>query len=61
MFGEFIFISGATCIMAMVEKALEESGKEKHAKYLGMATKVGLGVYILKQVNQVVKEASSFL
>jgi hypothetical protein len=61
MFGEFMFVSGATCILAMLEKVLEESDKNKHAKYLGAATKVGLGIYILKQVNQVVKEASNFL
>lgn len=58
MFGEFIFVAGATLVISLVEKSLEELGKEKHAKFLGFGLKAGLGVYAAKQLNEIVKEAS---
>lgn len=58
MFGEFIFVAGATLVLSLVEKGLEGIGKEKTATTLGFATKAGLGLYAAKQLNEVVKEAS---
>lgn len=57
MLSQIIIIGGLTLFSAIVEKILEETGKETHAKYLGLATKCGLGVYAVKQINNVVKEA----
>lgn len=59
MFGEFILVAGATFVLSLLEKALEAMGKESSAKYLGLATKAGLGLYALRQINQVLKEATS--
>lgn len=58
MLGQIIILGGITLFSAIIEKALEEMGKENQAKYLGLATKCGLGVYAIKQINNVVKEAT---
>lgn len=58
MFGEFILVAGATFILAVAEKSLELMEKESSAKFLGLATKCGLGLYALRQINQLLKEAT---
>jgi hypothetical protein len=57
MFGEIILVSGVVLFSSIVEKILEEMGKESTATYVGLATKCGLGIYAIKQINEVVKEA----
>ena len=58
MFGQIILVGGLTLFSALLEKLLEELGKEKHAQMLGLATKCGLGIYAIKEINSVVKEAT---
>ena len=58
MFGDIILMGGIVLFSAIIEKVLEEMGKEKQAMYLGLATKCGLGLYALKQINNVVREAT---
>lgn len=58
MFGSIIMIGGVTLFSAIVEKALEEMGKEKSAMYLGLATKGGLAIYAIKEINEVIRVAT---
>jgi hypothetical protein len=58
MFSQIILIGGFTIFSAAVEKGLEAAGKENHAKSLGFVTRCGLGLYALKQVNDLVKEVT---
>lgn len=62
MFGEIILVGGVTIICAGVEYCLETMGKERESHIVGVITKAGLGVYAIKQLNQVFRElTNSFL
>jgi hypothetical protein len=58
MFGTVILVAGVTLVSAIVEKALEEMGKESQAQYLGLATRGGLAIYAVKEINDVFREAT---
>lgn len=58
MFGEVFLVIGITLLSAAVEKALESTGKEKEAQFLGIVTRGGLAVMALKEINTVVKEVT---
>jgi hypothetical protein len=58
MFGEIILIGGLTLFSAVVEKILEELGKESTATALGLVTKGGLALYAIKEINSVVREVT---
>ena len=58
MLGSIVLVGGVTLFSALIEKLLEELGKEKTAMCLGLATKGGLAMYALKEINAVIREAT---